>query len=84
MIIQQVRKVLRPGKYATFILANNRIGGEQIPLSEIVNELMALNNLTNIVIQERLIKVNRRRYPYGITGFDGLLESEYIIHAKRV
>ena len=83
-IVKKLKEVLRPDKNMTFILANNKINGRQIPLSEIVEKLLNINDFNFVEMKERIIEVNRRRYPYGITGFKGLLESEYVIHAKRI
>jgi hypothetical protein len=83
-IVKKLKEVLRPDKHMSFILANNKINGRQIPLSEIVEELLNINDFNSIEIKERIIEVNRRRYPYGLTGFEGLLESEYMINAKRI
>jgi len=82
-IIGGLTQVIKPGKTLTFVLANNTIRGVVVPLSNIVGDLLEQNGLASIEIQQRQIRASRRRYPYGITGFKGLMHSEYLIHARK-
>lgn len=82
-LVKQAKEILKSGKNMTLILANNKISGNPIPLSEITKEIFTFNDLEFISTQERLIEINRRRYPYGLTGFNGLLEKEFMIHATK-
>jgi len=80
-IISRIRDVLKPGKHLSFVLANNTIKGVEVPVVEIVSELLKRNGFQSITAEKRTIMHNRRRYPFGIRGFKGLMESEYIVNA---
>ena len=82
-IIDGLKRVTKPGKRLTFVLANNTIFGAMVPLSGIFGDLLEESGLDSIQTESRQIRANRRRYPYGITGFKGLMQSEYLIHAKK-
>lgn len=82
-IIKSMSNVIKPGKLLTFVLANNRIQDVSIPIADIICELLLVNGFQAITSEERYIQHNRRRYPFGLTGFKGLMKSEYLINAQK-
>jgi tRNA G10 N-methylase Trm11 len=80
-VIGRIADVLKPGKRLSFVVANNTIEGVEVPVVEIVSGLLKRNGFQSITIEKRAIMRNRRRYPFGIRGFKGLMESEYIVNA---
>ncbi len=82
-VVERMIRVLKPGKSATFVLANNTIKGVQIPVANIVATLFERSGLTSVATEERKINSDRRRYPYGITGFRGLMECEFLLEGKK-
>ncbi|MCJ7655204.1 MAG: hypothetical protein MUO97_07925, partial [Dehalococcoidia bacterium] len=80
-VINGIAHVLMPGRNLTFILSNNVIGGVEVPIVDIVIELLQGHGFKSITAKKRRIMQNRRRYPFGIRGFKGLMESEYIVNA---
>lgn len=83
-IIQEIARVLKGGKNLSFVLANNNIKGVQLPVVEIVQEMLIKNGFSSLNIEKRTLEVSKRRYPYGIKGFKGLMEFEYIITATKM
>lgn len=83
-VIRELSRILKTGKLATIILSNNSIQGYELPVCEIAGNLMELNGFSNVSIEERTIQTNRRRYPFGITGFNGLMHSEKVIQGIRM
>jgi len=83
LAIKGMRRVLRPNKKVTFILANNSIKDHVIPIVDIVSYLFEKNRFVDVTSKERQIDSSRRRYPYGIKGFKGLMRTEYIINAVK-
>jgi DNA modification methylase len=81
-VIKGLARVVKQGKTLTFVLANNKIAGQELPVCDVVKDLLTLNLFRHTKIEERCIAVGRRRYPYGIAGFKGLLESEYLINTE--
>ena len=80
-IINGIAYVLKPKRNLSFILSNNIIGGAEVPIVDIVIELLRRRGFQAITAEKRKIMPNRRRYPFGIRGFKGLMENEYIINA---
>jgi len=80
-IINGIARVLKPGRNLSFILANNTIKGVEVPVVDIVTELLKGKRFHSLSVEKRSIMHNRRRYPFGIRGFKGLMESEYIVNA---
>ena len=81
-IIHGVTRVLKPGRNLSLVLANNTIKGVEIPVVDITAELLRQNSFHSVSVEKRSIMHNRRRYPFGIRGFKGLMESEYIVNAR--
>lgn len=82
-VITGLFSVLRPGKTLTFVIANNHVQGLSVPVVQIVTNLLETNGFNQVNSEERHIRANRRRYPYGISGFRGLMHTEYIIQATK-
>ena len=82
-VVAQLCGLLKEGGKATFVVGNNMIKGHLIPIADILAVLMERNGLAGVKLEPRLIKANRRRYPYGITGFKGLMEAEYLVQAHK-
>jgi len=80
-IINGIARVLKPGRNLSFILANNTIKGVEVPVVDITAELLKGKRFHSVSVEKRSIMPNRRRYPFGIRGFKGLMESEYIVNA---
>jgi hypothetical protein len=79
--VNGIYKVVKPGKHVSFVLSNNIVKGIPIPVTSIIGEILDNSNFRVIEIRERKLDSNRRRYPFGITGFHGLMDSEFIINA---
>jgi DNA modification methylase len=79
--ISGISRVLKPGRNLSFVLANNTIRGLEVPVVDIVIELLKRKGFQSVSTEKRAIMQNRRRYPFGIRGFKGLMESEYIVNA---
>ena len=82
-VVDQFRRLLKKGGKATFVVGNNVIKGHSIPTSEMLATMLERSGLSNVDIEPRNIRSDRRRYPYGISGFKGLMKSEYIVHAIK-
>ncbi len=82
-VINSLSKALRPGRRLTLVMGNNRIQDIQIPVVDIICDLLRKNRFQTVTSQRRSIQRNRRRYPFGLRGFKGLMESEYVINATK-
>ncbi|MDE0196168.1 MAG: hypothetical protein OXP08_11520, partial [bacterium] len=79
----QLQQLLKKGGSATFVVGNNSVRGHNVPTSKILVNMLERSGLTDIQTDQREIRANRRRYPYGIRGFKGPMESEYVLHAIK-
>ena len=82
-VVVQFERLLKKGGKATFVVGDNVIRGHGVRTSKILATMLGRNGLTDIQIEPRTIRAERRRYPYGIAGFKGPMETEYVIHAIR-
>lgn len=82
-VIDELYRILKPGKKLTFILANNVVKGVVLPVADIMADCLEYSGFTSIRRDMRQIRSDRRRYPFGIKGFKGLMESEFIITAHK-
>lgn len=82
-VIRGLVRVLKPGKMITLVLANNCIRRISVPVVDIVAEILERHGFTAISNEKREIRTNRRRYPYGLKGFRGLMNSEYILYGRK-
>ena len=83
-VVVQFKSLLKRGGKATFVVGNNVIQGHNIPTSQILATMLERSGLTNLQIEPRKIRADRRRYPYGIRGFKGPMESEFIVNARKL
>ncbi len=82
-VVRAMRRVLKPRRPIAMVLANNMIREVTVPVVDIVAELLQNNGFTGVSVEERKFDATRRRYPYGLKGFRGLMRSEYIIQARK-
>lgn len=82
-VVYELSRVLRQGGKATLVIGNNVIRGHVIPIADVLGQLLAQNGFANVKLEPRAIKIDRRRYPYGLTGFKGLMESEYLVEGEK-
>ena len=83
-VVVQFKTLLKRGGKATLVVGNNVIQGHNIPTSQILATMLERSGLTNLQIEPRKIRADRRRYPYGIRGFKGPMESEFIVNARKL
>lgn len=79
----ELARVVKPHGVATFVVGNNVIKGNQAPVVEVVTAVFQHHGFAGVTVQGREMEASKRRYPYGITGFKGLMQKEYIIRATR-
>ncbi len=80
-VVASFPRLLKSGANVTFVIGNNIIGGHRVPMSEILAAMLARHGFADIQIDSRRIRGDRRRYPYGITGFKGPMDSEFVVSA---
>jgi len=78
-----LREVMREGAPLNLVIANNVVRDIEVPVVDIMIELLENTGFARVEPQERIIQENRRRYPYGIAGFNGLMKVEYIIRCQK-
>jgi len=82
-VIYALKLVMKEGANLDLIIANNVVKDIRIPVVDIVTELLVGNGYKHVESVERKMEEKRRRYPYGIKGFKGLMDTEYLISAKK-
>ena len=82
-VVQGISRVLKPRRPITLVLGNNSVRQITIPVVDIVIELLQRHEFTCVSVEERKFDPSRRRYPYGLKGFRGLMKSEYVIKARN-
>ena len=82
-VINQLHRVVKAKARVAFVVANNVIGGEVFPVSEIIEELMKRCGFSSVDVTRRTIKNTRRRYPFGVNGFAGPMKDEYLITGAK-
>ena len=82
-VISGLGHAIRTGGLLNLIIANNVVREVEIPVVELIKRLLEKNGFGECKVVSRNIASNRRRYPYGIRGFQGLMKTEYIISAVR-
>ena len=83
MVIEQLYRVTQEFAAIAFVVANNVIAGIMFPVSVIVEALLEKSGFASVVSTPRAIKSTRRRYPFGINGFAGLMRDEYLVTATK-
>ena len=78
-ILDQVHRVVKTKGQVTFVVANNVISGTVFPVSSIIEDLLQRSGFTSVETVSRSIKNTRRRYPFGVNGFEGPMRDEYLI-----
>ena len=82
-VISGLNKIMKERAVLNLVIANNVVRNVKVPVVNIIKELLQKNEFENIESIERKIQENRRRYPYGIKGFSGLMNVEYIINCRK-
>ena len=82
-IIDELHRIVKTKAKVAFVVANNVIGGEILPVSTILEELMQMRGFSSVEVTQRIIKNTRRRYPFGANGFSGPMKEEYLIVAAK-
>ena len=82
-IVDQLYRVVKAGAKVVFVVANNVIAGTVFPVSAIIEYLLKQSGFSSVVTTGRTIKSTRRRYPFGINGFDGPMKDEYIVSGVK-
>ncbi len=77
----ELSRVLKPSGVVTLVVGNNVIKGYHAPVVEVVSAVLKRHGFAGVTIQDRDMDSSKRRYPYGIKGFQGLMHKEYIICA---
>ncbi len=82
-VLAGLYRVVKPGGRVTLVLANNTVKTIVLPVVDIVVDLLRICGFRGVVSVERAIDPSRRRYPYGIAGFKGLMQSEYLLNGMK-
>ena len=82
-VINELHRVANTRARVAFVVANNVIGGEILPVSAIIEELLKRRGFSSVDVTRRIIKNTRRRYPFGANGFTGPMKDEYLITGAK-
>ena len=82
-VVAKFRVLLKQDGRSSLVVGNNVIKGHVVPIAEMLAAMLERSGLSNVQIEQRTIRPDRRRYPYGVTGFKGLMTSEYIVLASK-
>ena len=82
-VVVQFPDLLKKDGKASFVVGNNVIKGHTVPTAKILSDMLKQSGLVEVNVEPREINTGKRRYPYGIAGFKGLMTSEYIVHASK-
>ena len=82
-VVVQFPALLKQGRKASFVVGNNVIKGHTVPTAEILADMLKQSGLSDVNIEPREINNGKRRYPYGVAGFKGLMTSEYVVRASK-
>ena len=82
-VINELHRVANMRAKVVFVVANNVIGGEVLPVSAIIEELLKRRGFSSVKATRRIIKNSRRRYPFGANGFSGPMKDEYLITGTK-
>ena len=78
-ILDQLHRVVKTKGKIAFVVANNVISGTVFPVSSIIEDLLKRSGFSSVETASRSIKNTRRRYPFGVNGFQGPMRDEYLI-----
>jgi len=82
-VAKALARVVKPSGLVTFVVGNNVVKGNQAPVVEVVTAVFERHGFAGVTVQDRDMDSSKRRYPYGIKGFPGLMRKEYVIRATR-
>ena len=78
-VLEQIQRVVKAKGKVAFVVANNVISGTVFPVSAIIEDLLKRSGFSSVATISRTIKNTRRRYPFGVNGFEGPMRDEYLI-----
>ena len=78
-VLEQIQRVVKAKGKVAFVVANNVISGTVLPVSAIIEDLLKRSGFSSVATISRTIKNTRRRYPFGVNGFEGPMRDEYLI-----
>ena len=78
-VLEQIQRVVEAKGKVAFVVANNVISGTVLPVSAIIEDLLKRSGFSSVATISRTIKNTRRRYPFGVNGFEGPMRDEYLI-----
>ena len=78
-VLDQLHRVVKAKGKVAFVVANNVISGTVFPVSTIIVDLLKRSGFSSVATIPRTIKNTRRRYPFGVNGFEGPMRDEYLI-----
>ena len=78
-VFEQLHRVVKMNGKVAFVVANNVISGNVFPISAIIEDLLKRSGFSRVETARRSIKNTRRRYPFGVNGFEGPMRDEYLI-----
>ena len=79
-VINGCEYVLKANGRLIFVLADNRINGNVVPVVRIVMEMLGTHGFREVISEQRKIQQSRRRYPFS---FKGVMDTETIITALK-
>lgn len=82
-VVLQLHRALKESGKASFVVGNNVIKGHNVPTSEMLAAMLGRAGFSDVGLEPRAIRTDRRRYPYGISGFKGLMTSEFVVQATK-
>ena len=82
-VVVQLHRALKESGKASFVVGNNVIKGHNVPTSEMLAAMLSRAGFSEVDLEPRAIRTDRRRYPYGLSGFKGLMTSEFIVQATK-
>lgn len=82
-VLNQIKRVLRPGGHAVFVIGNNVIKGQRLESHLALSILASLASFDEIEMTPREIAIPRRRFPVGPFGFNGPMTHEYVIVIRK-
>ena len=78
-VLEQIHRVLKARGKVALVVANNVMSGAVFPVSSIIEYLLKRFGFSSVETVRRSIKNTRRRYPFGLNGFEGPMRDEYLI-----
>ena len=82
-VVVKFAGLLKHGGKSSFVVGNNVIKDHVVPMADILASMLEASGLECVSIDERTIRTDRRRYPFGVAGFKGLMTSEFVVRAHK-